>query len=214
MRNLTVVLLLALATPFACAQRQPLPQPPPTSPGPVRVEPNWAEVRSAQQQGQVRSLDMLQRAVRQQPPAGQKPGELLAELPGYITQAAGTNAAVMIPLGAARAETTSLVTGKTFYNFSAAYPGVLNSSVLGMCSGVRLPDDHPIVRSMLAEARQRPILPALGEPYQITATETGHQLTFSKFGCSYEIEITCEGTCNVEKELTDIASSLVVLNAR
>ncbi len=215
MRYLALVLVLAVATPFACAQRPPQqPQQPVTAPGPVRVEPNWAEVRIAQQQGQVRSLDMLQRAVRQQPPAGQKPGELLAELPGYITQSASTNAAVMIPLSAARAETTSLVTGKTFYNFSATYPGVLTSSVLGMCSGMRLPDNHPIVRSMQAEARQRPVAAGLGEPYQITATETGHQLSFSKFGCAYEIAITCEGSCNVDKELLDIANSLVVINAR
>jgi hypothetical protein len=178
------------------------------------VEPNWAEVRTAQQQGQVRSLDLLQRAVRQQPPAGQKPGELLAELPGYITQSASTNAAVLIPLSAARAEATSLVTGKTFYNFSATFPGVLTSSVLGMCSGMRLPDDHPIVRSMRAEARQRPLLAGTGEPYQISATESGHQLIFSKFGCAYEIAITCEGSCNVDKELLDIANSLVVINAR
>ena len=212
MRILPVVLLLAVATPFACAQRQP--QPPPAATGPVRIEPNWDEVRTAQQQGQVRGLELLQRAVRQQPPPGQKPGELLAELPGYVTQSASTNAAVLIPLSAARAETTALVTGKTFYNFSATYPGVLTSSVLGMCSGVRLPDNHPIVRSMQAEARTRPILPGLGAPYEISATESGHQLTFSKFGCAYEIAITCEASCNVEKELTDIASGLVVINAR
>jgi hypothetical protein len=211
MRILPLVLVLAVATPFACAQR---PQQQPATPGPVRVEPNWAEVRTAQQQGQVRSLDLLQRDVRQQPPAGQKPGELLAELPGYITQSADTNAAVMIPLSAARAETTSLVTGKTFYNFSAAYPGVLTSSVLGMCSGVRLPDNHSIVRNMQTEARKRPVASGLGEPYQITATESGHQLTFSKFGCAYEIAITCDAACNVDKELLDIANSLVVINAR
>jgi hypothetical protein len=213
MRVLTLVLVLAVATPFACAQRQQIPQPAP-APGAVRVEPNWGEVRSAQQQGQVRSVELLERAVRQQPPAGQKPGELLAELPGYITQSASTNAAVMIPLSAARAEATSLVTGKTFYNFSATYPGVLTSSVLGMCSGMRLPDNHPIVRNMQAEARKRPVAAGLGEPYQITATESGHQLTFSKFGCAYEIAITCEASCSVEKELLDIANSLVVINAR
>ena len=83
-----------------------------------------------------------------------------------------------------------------------------------MCSGVRLPDNHPIVRNMQTEARKRPVAAGLGEPYQITATESGHQLTFSKFGCAYEIEISCEGSCNVEKELTDIAGSLVVINAR
>ncbi len=212
MRKLGLICIIALTTPFACAQRQPQPQVAP--PGPVRVEPNWAEVRIAQQQGQVRGLDILQRTLRQQPPPGQKPGELLAKLPGYVTQSAGTNAAVLIPLAASRAETTALVTGKTFYNFSATYPGVLTSSVLGMCVGMRLPDDHPIVRSMQAEARTRPVVQGLGAPYQITATETGHQLTFSKFGCAYEVAITCEGACNVEKELLDIASSLVVINAR
>ena len=213
MRILALVLVLAVATPFACAQRPQQQQPAPT-PGPVRVEPNWGEVRTAQQQGQVRSVELLQRAVRQQPPAGQKPGELLAELPGYITQSASTTAAVMIPLSAARAETTSLVTGKTFYNFSATYPGVLTSSVLGMCSGMRLPDNHPIVRNMQTEARKRPVAAGLGEPYQITETEGGHQLTFSKFGCAYEIAITCDAACNVDKELLDIANSLVVINAR
>lgn len=214
MRKLGLVLIVALATPFACAQRPPQPKPQVAPSGPVRVEPNWGEVRTAQQQGQLRSLDILQRAVKQQPPPGQKPGDLLAKLPGFVTQSASTNAAVLIPLTASRAESTALVTGKTFYNFSATYPGVLTASVLGMCSGMRLPDDHPIVRSMQAEARTRPVVPGLGAPYQITAIENGHQLTFSKFGCAYEIAITCEASCNVEKELTDIASGLVVINAR
>lgn len=215
MRKLALVLLLALATPGAIAQRQPpvQPQTPTTKPGPVRVEPNWPQVTAAQRSRQVQGLEQLQGALKQQQ-AGQRQSELQAKLPGYVTQSASVNAAVMIPLSAARAESTGLVTGKTFYNFSATYPGGVSSSVLGMCSGTRLPDDHPLVRSMQAEARQRPLLPSLGERYQITATETGNQLTFSKFGCAYEIELTCAASCNAEQELLDIASNLVVINAR
>lgn len=217
MRRLALVLLLALATPGAIAQRQQQtpnqPQPPNTKPGPVRVEPNWSQVTAAQRSQQVQSLDQLQSAIKQQQ-AGQRPSDLQGKLSGFVTQAATVNAAVLIPLSAARADTTELVTGKTFYNFSASYPGGQTSSVLGMCSGTRLPDDHPLVRSMQAETRQRPLLPSLGERYQITATETGNQMTFSKFGCAYEIELTCTASCNAERELTDIASNLVVINAR
>jgi hypothetical protein len=213
MRNLVLALVLAVATPAATAQRQQQPQQPTTKPGPVRVEPNWAEVRAAQQSGQVQSLEQLQGAIRQQQRPNQKPGELLNKLAGFAKQSTSTNAAVLIPLSAARAETTSLVTGKTYYNFSASYPGGLTSTVLGMCSGVRLPDGHPIVRSMQADANNRPVLPGLGARYQISPTETGHQLTFSKFGCAYEIAITCEA-CSAEKELLDMASSMAVINAR
>lgn len=216
MRNLTIVLLLAVTTPFACAQRQPQPPvpAPTTAPGPVRVEPNWTEVRAAQQSGQVQSLAQLQGAIRQQQRPSQKPGELTNELGDFVKQSTNTNVAVLIPLSAVRAETTALVTGKTYYNFSASYPGGLTSSVLGMCSGVRLPDDHPLVRSMQADAKARPVLPGLGAGYQVGPTESGYQLTFSKFGCAYEIALTCEASCNAEKELLDIASSMAVINAR
>lgn len=215
MRNLALALVLAVATPAATAQKQPQePQQPTTKPGPMRVEPNWAEVRAAQQSGQVQSLAQLQGAIRQQVRPGQRQGELQAKLPAFVDQSAGANVAVLVPLSAAGAETTQLVTGRTFYNFSASYPGGLTSSVLGMCSGIRLPDDHPIVRSMQAEAKTRPVLQGLGEPYQISPTEAGVQLSFSKFGCAYEIAVTCEASCNAERELLGIANSLAVINAR
>ena len=131
-----------------------------------------------------------------------------------MSQSAPVNAAVLIPLTAARAETTALVTGKTFYNFSATYPGGMSSSVLGMCSGVRLPDGHPLLRSMQAEARTRPVLPGTGRALPADADRGRPSLSFSKFNCAYEIELTCETACDADRELLDMASSMAVINAR
>ena len=215
MRNLTFILALAIAmsgcAPFAFAQRQ---QVPPTTPASVHVEPNWTAVRISQKAGQVQSVEQLQGAIRQQSPPNRREGTLLVNLPKFVSEAAPVNAAVLIPLAAARAESTALVTGKTFYNFSAAYPGGVSSTVLGMCSGMRLPDGHPLLRSMQAEVGTRPMLAGLGEPYQLTDTEGGRRLSFSKFNCAYEIEVICETSCDADRELRDMASSMAVINAR
>jgi hypothetical protein len=66
---------------------------------------------------------------------------------------------------------------------------------------------------MQAQAAARPVLPGLNEPYQLTETEGGRRLTFSKFNCAYEVEITCETSCDAEGELKSMASSLAVINA-
>ena len=215
MRNLAYSLALAIVTsgcctPAALAQRQ---QQPATAPAPVKVEPNWTAVRSAQKAGQVQSVEQLQGAIRQQSPPNKREGTLLVNLPKFVSAAAPVNAAVLIPLTAARAESTALVTGKTFYNFSATFPGGMSSTVTGMCSGTRLPAGHPLLKEMQAQSAARPVLPGLGEPYQLTETEGGRRLSFSKFNCAYEIELTCETSCDAERELKDMASSLAVINA-
>lgn len=216
MRNRAFIIALAITAascaPFAIAQRQQ--QPAVTAPAPVRVEPNWTAVRTSQKAGQVQTVEQLQGAIRQQSPPNRREGTLQVNLSKFVSQSAPVNAAVLIPLTAARAETTALVTGKTFYNFSATYPGGVSSSVLGMCSGVRLPDGHPLLRTMQAEAATRPILPGTGEPYLLTQTEAGRRLSFSKFNCAYEIELTCETACDTDRELLDMASSMAVINAR
>ena len=218
MRNLAYCLALAIVTsgcctPAALAQRQRQQQPA-TAAAPVHVEPNWNGVRTSQKAGQVQSVEQLQGAIRQQSPPNKREGTLLVNLPKFVSEAAAVNAAVLIPLTAARAENTALVTGKTFYNFSAAYSGGMSSTVLGMCTGMRLPDGHPLLRSLQAEVGTRPVLPGLGEAYQLSDTEGGRRLSFSKFNCAYEIEVICEASCDADRELKDMASSMAVINAR
>ncbi len=59
-----------------------------------------------------------------------------------------------------------------------------------------------------------PCLPGLGEAYQLTDTEGGRRLSFSKFNCAYEIEVICETSCDADRELLDMASDMAVINAR
>lgn len=183
----------------------------------VRVTPDWAEVARAQSDGRIASPDALRTLARRYGgydevgPAGAAP----QTLDNWISQTRPVEAPVLIPPSLAAVPGATIVSGQTYYAASATTPDQTHVGVIGMCSGVQLPDDDPRVRQARLQQSTAPTLPRLQARYVMSEDEEGMKLQFSAFKCAYEITVACASAgCDEQAAALGLADSLGVLNPR
>ncbi len=211
MRIFIVVLAVALTAP-ACAQVPPLRGD--RSDKPRAVEPKWAEVSEAAKSGQVLGGGDFEKRALGGARNDQKKSAFVNQYPSYVQSAAAINVPVLMPMSAVKATATNFVTGTTYYAFNATYPNDVYASVTGMCAGVPLPASSPLLARLRKARDARPEHAKLGTRYEISETEGGHMMSFTKFGCAYEIDLSCPNGCDGPQTLQSLSSELGVINAR
>lgn len=181
-----------------------------------QIKPDWDAVRASKQKGQVASIEALQRGLKAQAARGKNDEKLAQDIEKlflWTRYADAVDAPVMIPTDFQRFAKSSMNHGDTYYAFNASNSPQDWVSVLGMCSGIQLPEDHPIVKRIRGRNQDAPKLSGLGVPYKVQSSSQGLVLNFSKFNCAYEITMSCSAMCdNQIPQITQLADSMTVLN--
>lgn len=173
----------------------------------VPVKADWNAVRAAEKEGEISSAETMQRSVSAK-------GDNERQLGRLLQQASQIDTPVLLPESFGLIEDAQFVTSGAHYSYTADLPGDEFYIVSGTCAGARLPEGHPILERMRENRPDYPTLSGLNVRYQLSKTEAGHQIKFSKFGCGYQVTYACPGECNEAGKVTAITQKMGVINAR
>ena len=118
---------------------------------PIQNKADWDAVTAAQKDGEIRSLEEMQKL------AAAKPGndKLHTEI---VSRAATTDTPVLLPVSFGLAERFQFVAQDSTYSYTGELPNGEFYVVSGTCKGARLPEGHPILKQMRARQPDYPCL--------------------------------------------------------
>ena len=175
------------------------------------IEPDWAGVRTSISSGEITDFNGLLGAWRAHIVTNARTVQRLAR---WRLSARRANVPALIPVDDGNAKQASLVSGDTHYAYSARRHDDSFLTITGSCKAHDLPTNHPLVQRALSQRNARPSMAGLNVPYRLTEGEEQMHLRFSKFGCAYEISLTCTNGCAEQTELLQTARRLGVVNPR